>query len=141
MRVRVLGPVDVVDASGSVLAVGSPLRKTLLSLLALHAGTVLSADWLIEHVWDGDPPESGVRALRFHISRLRKELGDGAVLETRGGGYRLSVARGDVDALDVDERVRAARAGGDATVVAKLLAGALELWRGTPFVDAAQPCG
>ena len=55
---------------------GSALRRTLLALLAMHAGEVLSADWLLEHAWGGEPPESGLRALRFHISRLRRELGE-----------------------------------------------------------------
>ena len=34
--VRLLGPVDVIDSSGSVHSVGSALRRTLLALLALR---------------------------------------------------------------------------------------------------------
>ena len=92
VQVRLLGPVDVVDDLGTVHSPGSALRRTLLALFGLHATKVLTADWLMENVWAGEPPESGRRALRFHISQLRKELGDGDLIETRPGGYRLVLA-------------------------------------------------
>jgi DNA-binding winged helix-turn-helix (wHTH) protein len=57
--VRLLGPIEVVDDSGVVRPIGSALRRTLLALLAMRAGEVLSADWLLEHGWGGEPPESG----------------------------------------------------------------------------------
>ena len=95
--VRLLGPVDVVDSAGTVHAPDSALRRTLLSLLAMRPGEVVATDWLLEHAWGGEPPDSGTQALRFHISRLRKELGVGAPIETRPGGYRLAVTEADVD--------------------------------------------
>jgi predicted ATPase/DNA-binding SARP family transcriptional activator len=137
--VRLLGPVDVIDDSGVVCPIDSALRRTLLALLAMHAGKVLAADWLLEHVWAAEPPESGLRALRFHISRLRKELGDSDVIETRPNGYRLAVSADNVDALAVEAKARAAKLEPDRGIAADMSAEVLTVWRGEPFVDAA-PC-
>ena len=139
VQVRLLGPVDVVDDLGTVHSPGSALRRALLALFALHATKVLTADWLMENVWAGEPPESGRRALRFHISQLRKELGDVDLIETRPGGYRLMLAAEQVDALAIDLAARNARQQGDRSLAADMYAEVLNTWRGEPFVDAA-PC-
>ena len=86
--VRLLGPIDVVDEDGQAHAPGSPLRRTILALLAVEAGRVVDAERLLDMAWDGEPPDSGLRALRFHISKLRGEIPDG-LIETVGSGYRL----------------------------------------------------
>ena len=135
--VRLLGPVDVIDGSDAVHAPDSALRRTLLALLAMRAGEVLATDWLLEHAWGGAPPESGSAALRFHISRLRRELGDDSLIETCPGGYRLAVTADQVDALAVEERSQAARSERDSARAADTYAEVLAMWRGAPFVDAA----
>jgi predicted ATPase/DNA-binding SARP family transcriptional activator len=137
--VRLLGPIDVVDDTDSAHAPGSALRRTLLAVLALHTGQVLSPDWLLEHVWDAEPPSSGVRALRFHISQLRKEIGSSDLIETVAGGYRLTANRDQVDALNIDERAREARRSNDPHTAAEQFDAVLAMWRGTPFIDCA-PC-
>lgn len=63
--VRLLGPVEVIDGVGNQRPVGSALRRTLLALLALRAGEVVSADWLLEHAWAGEPPESDYERCDF----------------------------------------------------------------------------
>jgi predicted ATPase/DNA-binding SARP family transcriptional activator/tetratricopeptide (TPR) repeat protein len=137
--VRLLGPVDVVDTSGAVHSPDSALRRTLLALLAMRAGEVLTMDWLLEHAWGGEPPESGQPALRFHISRLRKELGDNVVIETRDGGYRLAVTADEVDAHAIEELTRSARLEADRALAADMYADVLAMWRGAPFVGVS-PC-
>lgn len=137
--VRLLGPVEVIDDTGTAHRVGSALRRTLLALLALRAGEMVRADWLLEHAWEGEPPESGLRALRFHISRLRHELGEDGVIETRPGGYRLAVSADQVDALAVAGMADAARCEVDPHLAAEGYADALAMWRGEPFADVA-PC-
>jgi DNA-binding SARP family transcriptional activator len=62
VQIRLLGPVDAVGDDGSVRHSGSALRRTLLSLLALRPGQVLAPDWLLEHLWAKDQPDSGLRA-------------------------------------------------------------------------------
>ena len=137
MLIRVLGPVDVVDDDGTVHASTSALPAYVVGLFAMHAGRVLAPEWLLEHVWDGDVPGSGLRALRFHISQLRREVGHADLIETCPGGYRLRVAAGDVDVGAVESLVGAARAEVDDERAARLCTEALALWRGEPFVDVA----
>src|SRR5947209_7305471 len=86
--VRVLGPVQVVMASGSVVDLPSTSQRRLLGVLALHARRSLRVEWLAETV--GVSPG----ALRTTMSRLRKLLGEEGVATT-ATGYRLDV---DVDA-------------------------------------------
>jgi len=136
--VRLLGPVDVVGDDGTERQSGSALRRTILALLALHAGQVLSPDWLMEHVWGDDQPESGVPALRFHVSKLRKEIGKAVPILTRPGGYEMDVTRDSVDALRLDDAVHDTRVDEDERGAARCVE-ALQLWRGQPFIDAA-PC-
>ena len=45
--VRLLGPIDVIGDDGNERNLGSALRRTILALLGLHAGQVLSPDWLM----------------------------------------------------------------------------------------------
>ena len=137
--VRLLGPVDVVVGSGAPRTSGSALRRTLLALLAVHAGKVVTSDWLIEHVWDGEPPESRLRALRFHVSRLRQELGDKDLIETHPGGYRLAVSPEEVDALAAEVRALAVKRELDPSLAAQVYGDVLAMWRGVPFSDAS-PC-
>ena len=137
--VRLLGPVDVVDSAGTVHAPDSALRRTLLSLMAMRPGEVVAADWLLEHAWGGKPPDSGSQALKFHISRLRKELGDSAAIETRPGGYRLAVTDAQVDVFMVEALARSARLANDASRAVEMFTEVLAMWRGAPFVDVA-PC-
>lgn len=137
--VRLLGPIDVVSAAGEVHVSGSPLRRTLVALLALKAGEMVSSDWLLEHAWGNQPPESRLRALRFHISQLRRELPEPAIIETRAGGYRLALPEMAVDAFEVQSLVRLARTHEDRRQAVGDFEQALSLWRGAPFVDAS-PC-
>jgi DNA-binding response OmpR family regulator len=64
---------------------------SLLRYFMYHAGEVLSAEDLLEHVWDAnaDPFTSSVRVI---LSRLRRKLGEPAPIVTRtGAGYQLRV--------------------------------------------------
>ncbi len=120
--VRLLGPIDVVGDDGGVCAPGTPLRRTLLALLALQAGRVVDGERLLDEAWNGEPPASGVRSLRIHVSKLREELPAGLIV-TVPGGYRIDAE------VDVTEFGSAA---GDVESV-------LGLWRGVPFIDTS-PC-
>jgi DNA-binding response OmpR family regulator len=80
-----------------VLSRGLPVRLTplefrLLVTLVEHAGQVLSADQLIEHVW-GHADGASRDQVKLYVSYLRKKLGQEAEgfqpIETvRGFGYR-----------------------------------------------------
>lgn len=106
-RLRALGRRG--DDAGALLAVGglrldtaahrawragreldlTPREFSLLRYFMHHPGQVLTAEVLLEHVWDAnaDPFTSSVRVI---LSRLRRKLGDPAPIVTiTGAGYRL----------------------------------------------------
>jgi predicted ATPase/DNA-binding SARP family transcriptional activator len=147
---RILGPVEVA-AGGQPIRVGGRRQLKLLAFLMLNANRAVSADALVEAVWDPAKPGASNR-LPMAITRLRRALApinstSGAVLRTVSGGYLLSVLPGELDADVFRERVREGRRAlehGDALLASDLLGQALELWRGPPlaevaFEDFAQP--
>ncbi|MEE1927539.1 BTAD domain-containing putative transcriptional regulator [Streptomyces sp. TRM 70351] len=62
-----------------------PKVRSLLRVLALHAGTPVHRDVLLDALWPDLPHESGVRNLQVTVSRLRVLLEPG----TRRGGATL----------------------------------------------------
>ena len=77
------------------------------------------------------------KIVQGYVSHLRRALGDG-LLVTRGRGYLLQTARGQVDLDRFDELVaegRRALGAGDARLASDRLGGALALWRGPPLAD------
>src|ERR1700730_11774907 len=144
MDYRILGPLEVREGS-RLLALGGDRQRALLAILLLHANATVSADELIDALWDECPPRSASNALRVHISRLRKAFENGAerstvpsdgVLSTHGHAYMLHVESGELDVdrfRDLVELGRKALAENDAAEAATLLRSALALWRGPPL--------
>jgi DNA-binding SARP family transcriptional activator/class 3 adenylate cyclase len=138
MEFRILGPLEVRDGEGA-LSLGGPKQRTVLAVLLLGAGEVLSTDRLIDEVWEEEAPATAHKALQLYVSRLRKLLGSDRLL-TEGRGYRLAVGREEIDARRFERLVgegRSERAQGDAERAAALLHQALELWRGPALADFA----
>ena len=97
MQFRILGPLEV-DDDGSEIPLAGGSQRALLALLLLYANEVVSNDLLLDELWGGEPPVSGVTALHVRVSQLRKALGKGAArLETRPPGYLLQVDPGELD--------------------------------------------
>ena len=94
MEIRVLGPVEVVGRDGPVHLAGRQLR--LLAALTVAAGRTSSTDSLIEAIWSGTVPDSAPKLVQVYVSQLRRSLGNGALIETRGSGYALA----DVSLVD-----------------------------------------
>lgn len=71
----------------------TPREYALLEYLALHAGRVVSAEELLEHVWSSDA-DSFTASVKVHISSLRKKLtplcGGNPIATVRGSGYLLT---------------------------------------------------
>src|SRR4051812_43043747 len=103
MDFQILGPLRVIDADDHEVAIGGSKPAAVLALLLLHANEVVSADRLIEELWEGQPPATAAKSLQVHISRLRRALGDGHVV-TRGG-YVLEVEPEHVDAIRFERGV------------------------------------
>jgi DNA-binding SARP family transcriptional activator len=124
----VLGPLEVVDDTGSRLELGGSRQRGLLALLLLHANEVVSVDRLVDELWGAEPPATQANTLQQTVSRLRRALGPDRI-ETRPPGYLLRVKRGELDLERFEELVSE----GDADA----LRDALALWRGEPLADFA----
>jgi predicted ATPase/DNA-binding SARP family transcriptional activator len=124
---------------GTLLDLGAARVRLLLALLLVRAGEVISADRLVEELWDADPPETGRHTMQSCVYRLRQALGaDAWRLETRPPGYQLKVSADELDARrfqELAEQGRDALAGGRPEVAAGLLGEALHLWRGSALAD------
>jgi YVTN family beta-propeller protein len=135
---RLLGPLEVFDEQRPV-ALGGPKQRALLAVLLVHRGEAVSTDRLVDALWAEQAPASAAKIVQGYVSHLRRALGDG-LLVTRGGGYLLQTAPGQVD-LDRFEPLvaegRRALEVGDARVASERLREALALWRGPPLADFA----
>ena len=145
MDFRILGPLEVAD-EGHELALTGGKQSALLAILLLHPNEVVPSDRLIEELWGERAPPTAAKSLQVHVSRLRAALedsgadgADGVVL-TRGGGYLIRVAPGELD-RDRFERLvdEASGALGEAEPrrALELLGEAFALWRGPPLADFA----
>jgi DNA-binding SARP family transcriptional activator len=131
----ILGPLEARDGADAVPVSGSK-QRALLALLLLHANDVVSSDRLLDELWPGEPPQSGVTALQVRVSQLRKALGGAPFLETRAPGYLLRVAPDGLD-LHRFERLTREAHGAEPARAAALLREALALWRGPPLAEFA----
>ncbi|HTJ33502.1 MAG TPA: BTAD domain-containing putative transcriptional regulator [Dactylosporangium sp.] len=135
MRVRLLGPIDVV-VGDEPRPVQGLRRKAVLAVLGLHAGEVVSTGRLVELVWDGAPPPNAVNALQSHLSYLRRTLSDKAAVRSRPPGYVLDVGADGTDVAVAERLIAAGLQDRDDAARARDLQRALELWRGQPMADA-----
>lgn len=135
MDFRILGPLEVYTGNGLVPIRGAKPRA-LLAVLLLHANEVVSNDRLIDALWGEDPPETALKALQVHLSKVRKTIGASSIA-TRPRGYVLEVAPGDLDLHRFEQLHAEARAllTDDPAQAGRLLASALALWRGPPLAD------
>jgi DNA-binding SARP family transcriptional activator len=133
-----LGPLEVVEG-GAARALGGAKQRAVLAVLVVHRGEALSSERLIDELWGERPPASAAKTLQGYVSHLRKSLGDG-VLRTRGGGYQLTLAPGQLDLDEFEQLVAEGRRGlqaGDLPMAAERLRRALGLWRGAPLAEFA----
>jgi predicted ATPase/DNA-binding SARP family transcriptional activator len=137
VRVAVLGAVAVRSESGGFVEPSGHRSKALLVALALAAPHPLSAERLVDDVWQDEPPRGARAALQTQISRIRSALGDD-LIESLPSGYRLAPHAGDIDLTLAESLLVAARAHladqriGEALAVAR---SAISLWRGDPGGD------
>jgi len=143
LELRVLGPFEAV-LDGEPVAIGGPKQRSVLALLAVDVGRVVSVDRLIEGVWGEEAPDGARRSLQVYVSNLRKALapagGGDSVLVARSPGYLLDVDPDRVDAVrhaSLVAEAREARAGGRHGEARARLADADALWRGEPLADLA----
>ncbi|MEV0243313.1 BTAD domain-containing putative transcriptional regulator [Streptomyces sp. NPDC050674] len=137
MRYRILGVTTAEDERGTVVPVGGPRLRALLTALALRPTRVVTPQTLIDEVWADDPPQDPPAALQALVGRLRRALGKDAVT-SETGGYRLAAGADDIDLFVFERLVRQgmdALAGGDPAAAERHLDAALALWHGPALSD------
>ena len=135
MQFRILGPVEV-RVDGGWNSISATKWRTVLAVLLLRAGEVVSTDQLISEVWPEDAPSTAVNLVSVYVLRLRRLIGDpdGQILVTRSRGYQLLAGPDDIDAQRFTRLAaegRAALSAGDGPQAARLLGEALGLWHGS----------
>src|SRR5262245_29527751 len=103
MDFRILGPLEVLD-NGRAVALGGPKQRALLGALLLTPNRVVSVDRLIAALWPTRPPAAAANALQFHVSQLRKQLGDGAIV-TQEPGYLIRLEADQLDLIRFERLV------------------------------------
>src|SRR5437763_4994722 len=135
---RILGGLEVDSPAGPARIAGGRRRALLIRLLVAH-GQSVSADRLIDDIWDRAPPAAAASTLQSHVSLLRRALGPGRLI-TRSDGYALAVDDVTVDAWQFEAELAGARealAAGDPVDAAELLTSGLGRWRGPALADVA----
>ncbi|WP_406266778.1 AAA family ATPase [Actinacidiphila glaucinigra] len=139
MRFGILGETRALRDDGGTASVGGPGRRALLAMLLLEAGRIVSTERLIDGLYGDEPPAGVGNALQSQVSRLRAAVG--VPIERPPGGYRLVVARDEVDVHRFERLAaegREALAAGEPGKAAGLLRGALDLWRGSALADVGE---
>ncbi|WP_446225824.1 AfsR/SARP family transcriptional regulator [Nocardia sp. IBHARD005] len=144
MRYRVLGPIEMSGADGTVVDLTGDKVRTLLAVLLARGDGWVSAEDLIDALWPASPPQSARGGLKTYIWQLRQlhaEAGDDhpARIVSRAGAYRIQVERAELDAWDFEAAVAAGRqalADDRPDLAHHELARAGSLWGGEPFPEA-----
>ncbi|MFG3723699.1 BTAD domain-containing putative transcriptional regulator [Streptomyces massasporeus] len=137
MRYRILGVTTAEDEYGSVVPVGGPRLRALLTALALRPARVTTPQTLIDEVWPEEPPQDAPAALQALVGRLRRALGKD-VVTSETGGYRLAADRDDIDLFVFERLVQQgtdALTGDDPARAEQHLDAALALWHGPALAD------
>ena len=125
LRYGLLGPLALWDDDGVSVRVASEQQRLLLAILLVNANRTVPADRLIDELWGDRLPTDPRVALRTQVSRLRKRLGEGALV-TDEAGYRLVVVANDYDVTRFESLLAAGR-----------IDDALALWRGDALAEFA----
>ncbi|WP_240205003.1 AfsR/SARP family transcriptional regulator [Streptomyces tsukubensis] len=133
---RILGPLHVQGPDGQV-RIPPGRQEVILAALLLEANRVVSTDYLVDLIWEDEPPDTARTQVQICVSRLRKLFAGrsvAAAITTRPPGYVLTTEDGSVDAALFarwigDARLVGKRTGGAADAV-ELLRSAGGLWQG-----------
>ena len=125
---RILGPFAVLQ-DAKPLPIQGAKERAVLAMLLLNAGQVVSADHLIDALWESEAPATARNSLHVRIATLRKTLGSDRI-ETRPTGYAVHVQPGELDLQRFEQLILRGSA--------EDLREALALWSGSPLADFAR---
>jgi DNA-binding SARP family transcriptional activator/DNA-binding XRE family transcriptional regulator len=145
LRVDVLGPLSVYR-DGAAVSLTPSMPRTLLGLLAVQPGQLVSRDQIIDTLWGEHPPRSCASLVQGYATRIRAALEpdrptgqDRTVLRSTHGGYQLVLNTDQVDVTRFDNLAAAAerdRRAGDDEQALHRYEQALACWRGSVLADA-----
>ena len=142
MYFKLLGTLRV-QRDGDRVDLGGLRQQRLLVLLLLNADKVVSADRLLEAMWDGEPPVTARRQLHNAVAALRRSFAAAKHIVVKDGpGYRIHVDPQDIDAHRFTTMVSsasAAAAAGRTAAAVELLEAALALWDGPALSGLNSP--
>ncbi|MEV7185666.1 BTAD domain-containing putative transcriptional regulator [Kitasatospora sp. NPDC093102] len=140
-----LGPLDVRVDHRSI-QVGGGRRRTVLTMLLLSPGRVVSVDSLIDAVWPAGAPTTARNQIAICVAGLRKLFKDvtdpAHLIATSHPGYVLNPQGHRIDAVVFEDTVRQARElarGGRTAESCDAYAEALSLWRGRALEGVTGP--
>lgn len=140
---RVLGAMSAEGPSGHVI-LGGPRQRAVLAILLIARGDVVSADRLIEDLWNGNPPPRAQGALQAYVSNLRRVFEPdraprtpSKILPSAAPGYAVRLPADAVDAWEFEDSVREAARETDPRIRSAILGHALQLWRGDAYAEVA----
>jgi DNA-binding SARP family transcriptional activator len=145
VQILLLGPIELTTPDGTSVPLGGPKPKALLMALLQQPRQVVSAERIIDLVWDESPPLSAAASVHTYVSTLRRGIakagGGNTALLTRPPGYLLDVPATSTDLgvfTDLVGQARRAERDKDLLHAAELYDAALRLWRGPALggVDA-----
>ncbi|MFD6416129.1 BTAD domain-containing putative transcriptional regulator [Streptomyces sp. NPDC060194] len=140
MEFRVLGPVEVRRDGRRVPISGTKLH-TVLAALLLARGEVVSDDRLSRLLWGWAPPATVSAQLYTYVSRLRKLLGEGVLIDRRPPGYAMAIGDAKLDVTefrDLDRAGREALSAREFEKAGELLREALARWNGQPLANTTE---
>jgi DNA-binding SARP family transcriptional activator/ABC-type transport system substrate-binding protein/streptogramin lyase len=139
LEFRLLGP-TLVLRDGQAIRLSQGRQLCVLVYLLLHRNGTVSAARLIDELWGEAPPPTAATMLHGYVSRLRRELGSGDVLQTTDEGYLLEVAEDQLDSVQFEALLEAGRRRlerGDHAGALRALDEAVGWWRGPALADVA----
>jgi DNA-binding SARP family transcriptional activator/tetratricopeptide (TPR) repeat protein len=145
-QLRVLGPVEVEGPHGPAQLVGAR-QRSVIGLLALHAGHTVPRWRLIDGLWGERPPRTATKSLHSHVARVRQALeacGLAGALVTAEPGYQLDIDPDCVDVVRFETEMRRGRdalARGAPAAAAARIREALACWRADVALADAEPRG
>ena len=137
MEFRILGELEVLDDAGQRVEVVGHRRRALVALLATHPSEAVSADRLVDALWENETPANAANALQTVVSRVRRAIGESRIV-TRPPGYALEASDDEIDAQRFERLAaegRRALAEGDTRGAVDTFRTALALWRGAPLAE------
>ena len=139
MEFRILGELEVLGDTGQQVDVVGHRQRALVALLATHPNEAVSADRLVDALWEDETPANTANALQTVVSRLRRSLGESRVL-TRSPGYALRAEPSEIDAGRFEQLAASARReleAGNRDAAVDTFRAALALWRGPALSEFA----